>query len=404
MGALTGLRILDLSRVLAGPTATQILGDLGADVIKIERPGVGDDTRSWGPPFLKREDGSDSSESSYYLCANRNKRSLAIDLKHIDGQKLIQKLIPHCDVLVENFKAGGLEKYGLSYDQLKFSHPRLVYCSITGFGQTGPLSSEPGYDFLAQGMAGFMAITGAIGGGPTKAGVAIADYVTGLYAVIGILSALRARDQTGLGQQVDLSLLDSSVAMMSNVAQYFLTSGEVSPRVGNAHKTIVPYQEFETSDSHVIVAVGNDQQFRVFADILGHSEWANDVRFRTNAARVVYRDDLLKVLIPLMKERSTIEWVNSLRAVDIPVGPILEMDQVFNEPQIQNREMKINMNHPVSNIPVSLVGSPLKLTKTPVTYRFAPPIVGADTVSVLQEILKMTTEEIMVLRNNGVIG
>ncbi len=404
MGALTGLRILDLSRVLAGPTATQILGDLGADIIKIERPGTGDDTRSWGPPFLKRDDGSDTTESSYYLCANRNKRSVAVDLSDPRGRKIIHDLIPHCDVLIENFKVESLAKYGLSYDQLKSMHPRLIYASITGFGQTGPLATEPGYDFLAQGMSGFMKITGPVDGPPTKAGVAISDYVTGLYAVIGILSALRARDVTGQGQHIDLSLLDCSLAMMSNVAQYYLTSDHTPARVGNAHATIVPYQEFETSDGHVIVAVGNDHQFRVFARTLGVEHWADDPRFKTNADRVANRHDLTALIAPVIKTRSMTDWVDVLRAVDVPVGPILSMDQAFDDPQAVARGAKIHMTHSATSTPIALVASPLKMSETPVDYRYAPPTVGADTDRVLQEILNINQDEIQKLKNSGVIG
>jgi crotonobetainyl-CoA:carnitine CoA-transferase CaiB-like acyl-CoA transferase len=404
-GALSGIRVLDLSRVLAGPVATQILGDLGAEVIKIERPGPGDDTRAWGPPFLKDSQGHATHESAYYLSANRNKKSVAVDIATPQGQKIIHDLIPHCDVLVENFKVGGLSKYNLAYDQLKDRYPHLIYASITGFGQNGPLSSEPGYDFITQGMGGLMSVTGAVNGGPVKAGVAISDYTAGLYTVIGILSALRVRDITGVGQHVDIALLDSTLAMMTNVAQYYLTSGSPQPRVGNAHATIVPYQEFETLDGHVIVAVGNDHQFRVFARALGAENWADDPHFATNAARVQNRDTLLNLIRPVMAMHTTTHWVQTLRDVDVPVGPILNMDQVFAEPQVMARDMRIALPHPaLSGQTTDVVGSPLKLSGTPVAYHTAPPMLGADTEDVLKNVLNMPADRIKDLRAQGVVG
>lgn len=404
-GALSGLRVLDLSRVLAGPVATQVLGDLGAEVIKIERPGSGDDTRAWGPPFLKDAHGNDTRESAYYLSANRNKKSVAVDIATPQGQKIIHDLIPHCDVLVENFKVGGLAKYGLAYDQLHPAYPRLIYASITGFGQNGPLASEPGYDFISQGMGGLMSVTGAIDGGPVKAGVAISDYVTGLYTVVGILSGLRARDVTGVGQHVDIALLDSTLAMMTNVAQYYLTSGMPQPRVGNAHATIVPYQEFQTLDGHVIVAVGNDHQFRVFARALGCAEWADDPRFETNSARVQHRMALLDLIRPVMATRTTIHWVETLRNVDVPVGPILTMDQVFAEPQVIARHMRVPLPHPaLSGQTTDVVGSPLKLSETPVEYHTAPPMLGADTDDVLKNLLHLDDQTIASLKTQKAIG
>lgn len=401
--ALDGLTVLDLSRVLAGPVCTQILGDLGAQVIKIERPGSGDDTRAWGPPFLKDEQGNDTHESAYYLSANRNKKSVAIDISQPAGQDLIHRLLEKCDVLIENFKVGGLEKYGLGYDQIKTRYPRLIYASITGYGRTGPLASEPGYDFIAQGMGGLMAATGAPENGPTKTGVAISDYVTGLYATIGILAALNARTQTGKGQHVDCALLDSTLAMMTNVAQYYLTSGHLAPRVGNAHATIVPYQAFESADGHVIIAVGNDHQFETFARLLGHPEWATEPRFQTNAGRVNHRQALLDLIIPLMKTRKTAEWVAACRAANVPAGPIYKMDQAFADPHVMARSMVTEMTHPLSPVPVSLVSSPLVLSGTPVSYRNAPPTLGEHTNDVLHTVLNLDTKEIENLRKAGAI-
>ncbi len=402
--ALQNIRVLDLSRILAGPICTQILGDLGADVIKIERPGTGDDTRSWGPPFLLDRNGAPTQESAYYLCANRNKRSLALDIARPEGQDIIHRLLEKSDVLIENFKVGGLEKYGLSYEQIKDRYPRLIYASITGFGQHGPLAHEPGYDFLAQGMGGLMAATGPAGDGPTKAGVAISDYVTGLYTAIGILSGLQARTYTGRGQHVDCALLDSTIAMMTNVAQYYLTSGAVAPRVGNAHSTIVPYQEFETSNGHVIIAVGNDSQFRIFAKMLGHEDWAQDPRFWTNAARVTHRETLISFIVPILKTRTTQVWVDACRDADIPAGPIYRMDQVFADPHVMTREMVTSLPHPLSQKPVDLVASPLNFSATPVDYRCAPPTLGQHTISILQDELGLTPEACAQLQKSGAVS
>lgn len=403
-GALSGLRILDLTRVLAGPICTQMLGDLGAEVIKIERPGTGDDTREWGPPFLQDEYGQDTAESAYYLCANRNKRSVAIDISRPEGQNLLHRLLAQCDVLVENFKVGSLAKYGLGYEQIRDRYPRLIYASITGFGQTGPLATEPGYDFLAQGMSGFMGVTGPIDGGPTKAGIAISDYVTGLYTVIGILAALNARTQTGRGQHVDSALLDCSIAMMTNVAQYFLTSGARPPRVGNAHTTVVPYQDFESADGHVIIVAGNDHQFRTLCTVMARTEWASDARFATNHDRVRHRDALLALMRPVIVGQTTAYWIEKLRAVDIPVGPIYQLDQVFTDPQVQAREMCIAMSHPASPSPVSLIGCALKLSDTPAHYQSPPPRLGAHTESVLCSLGGLSPADIETLRTQKVIG
>lgn len=383
-GALSGLRVVDLSRVLAGPVCTQILGDLGAEIIKIERPGQGDDTRKWGPPFVKDADGNDTAESAYYLSANRNKRSVAVDITQAAGQAIIHRLLENADVLIENFKTGGLEKYGLGYEQLKDKYPRLVYCSITGFGQTGPLASEPGYDFLAQAMGGLMAITGAPDGEPMKAGVALSDVMTGLYAAIGILAALQSRHATGKGQMVDLALLDCTIASLTNIAQYYLTSGNLAPRLGNAHSTIVPYQAFKAKDGHVIVAVGNDTQFARMAKYIGHDDWATDPRFATNTARVKNRAVLVPLIEKSLAKKTVADWVTGFQGVDVPVAPVNDMAQAFTMEQTQARDMQIEMQH--EHGPVKLAGSPLKLSGTPVTYRHAPPACGRDSVSVLKEL------------------
>ena len=400
-GALSGLRVVDLSRVLAGPVCTQILGDLGAEIIKIERPGQGDDTRKWGPPFLKDANGNDTAESAYYLSANRNKRSVAVDITQAAGQAVIHRLLENADVLIENFKTGGLEKYGLGYEQLKDKYPRLVYCSITGFGQTGPLASEPGYDFLAQAMGGLMAITGVPDGEPMKAGVALSDVMTGLYAAIGILAALQSRHATGKGQMVDLALLDCTIASLTNIAQYFLTSGNLAPRLGNAHSTIVPYQAFQAKDGHVIIAVGNDTQFARMAKYIGHENWATDARFATNTARVKNRAVLVPMIEKALAKKTVADWVAGFQDVDVPVAPVNDMAQAFAMPQTQARDMQIGMQH--DHGPIALTGSPLKLSGTPVTYRHAPPPCGRDSVAVLKE-LGFSDLTIRDLKDKGIIA
>lgn len=402
--ALENIRVLDLSRVLAGPFCTQMLGDLGAEILKIEKPGAGDDTRFWGPPFLKDKDGNDTTESAYYLSANRNKKSVAIDIKEPEGQKLIRALIATSDIVIENFKVGGLEKYGLGYEQLRGEFPHLIYCSITGFGQTGPLASEPGYDFLAQGMAGLMACTGAPDGAPMKVGVALSDIMTGLNAAIGILAALHAREKTGQGQMVDLSLIDCTLASLTNIAQFYLTSGKNAPRLGNAHSTIVPYQVFETKDGHIIIAVGNNDQFGRLCACVGKPDWAKDERFAKNSARVLNRETLVPMIAPLIRGKSTQDWLDLLRDADVPCGPVNTMDQVFADPQVQARDMKIEMKHALSPDPMALVGSPFKLSATPVKYELAPPVLGQHTREVLEKILDLTPDEIAQLKKRDVIG
>lgn len=402
MTALKDLRVLDLSRVLAGPVCTQILGDMGADIIKIEKPGQGDDTRFWGPPFLKDDQGRDTDESAYYLSANRNKRSVAIDIASEEGQAVIHKLIEQSDILIENFKAGGLRKYGLDYESLKQKYPHLIYCSITGFGQTGPLASEPGYDFLAQAMGGLMAVTGEPEGEPMKAGVALSDVMTGLHAAIGILAALHHREKTGQGQHIDLALLDCTIAAMTNIAQYYLTSGELAPRQGNAHSTIVPYQAFPASDGHIVIAIGNDRQFKRFSDYLD-TGWAEDTRFATNSARVENRDSLIPEIRKYLEQKSQDEWIGILRDIDVPCAKVNTMDQTFADPQTRARDMQIGMEHADRTAPVNLVGSPFKMSGTSVAYDRAPPVLGQHTEEVLLELTNKSREEISRLCEKHII-
>jgi len=399
--SLKGIRVLDLTRVLAGPYCTQMLGDLGADIIKIERPFVGDDTRKWGPPFLQNAQGDDTAESAYYLSVNRNKKSVAIDIKTTEGQALIKDLIAQSDIVIENFKVGGLEAYGLGYEQLREDFPSLIYCAISGYGQTGALAPEPGYDFVAQGMSGLMACTGEPDGAPMKVGVALSDIMTGLHAAIGILAALNHRRDSGEGQMVDVSLLDCSLAPLTNIAQYYLTSGQNAPRVGNAHSTIVPYQSFETSDGHVILAIGNNGQFGGFCDFIEQSDWADDERFATNSARVHNRDILVAMISDIIRTQPTAYWIEGLRAVNIPVGPINTMDQVFAEEQIAEREMRIPMEHLYGDI--DLVGSPLKMSKTPASYDIAPPVCGQHTDQVLRDLLGIEDATLSDLKSRKII-
>lgn len=389
--ALNGLKVLDLSRVLAGPWAGQMLADLGADVVKVERPGSGDDTRTWGPPWLKDADGRDTSDAAYFFCANRNKRSVAIDMATPDGQALLQRLAAEADVVLENFKVGGLKQYGLDHDTLCARHPRLIYCSITGFGQTGPYAPRAGYDFLIQGMGGLMSVTGRgdaeEGAGPQKVGVALTDVMTGLHAAIGILAALQHRERTGEGQHIDLALLDVQVAALANQAGNHLISGKVPSRMGNAHPNIVPYQDFPTADGDMILAIGNDGQFARFCEVAGHAEWAVDARFATNAARVANR----AVLIPLLRQatvmRTTREWVEALESRAVPCGPINRIDEVFADPQVVARGLRVELPHPVAGM-VPGVANPVRLSATPVVYRSAPPVLGQHTDEVLAEWLR----------------
>ena len=399
-GPLKGLRILDMSRILAGPTCTQILGDLGADVIKIERPEAGDDTRKWGPPYVKDSDGNDTSESAYYLCANRNKRSLTVDITKPEGQQIVRKLAAKCDVLIENYKVGGLKKYGLDYSAIKEEFPDLIYCSISGFGQTGPKSHRLGYDFMIQAMGGIMSVTGEPDGSPMKVGVGIADVMCGMYAAVSILAAVRHRDQSGNsaaggnGQHIDLSLLDSQAAWLINSGLNYLTSGDNQQRLGNAHPNLVPYQVFQTSDSFFVLTVGNEIQFRKFCEFAGAPELPEDPRFKTNTDRVKNRKILAPMLNELTQRNSTQFWLEGLEKLQVPCGPVNTIKDVFDDPQIQHREMEISMPHPLCGKGnVTLIGSPLKMSATPVSYRYAPPTLGQHTDEILGELLGMDEDK-----------
>jgi crotonobetainyl-CoA:carnitine CoA-transferase CaiB-like acyl-CoA transferase len=407
MGALSHLRILDLSRVLAGPWSSQILADLGADVIKVERPGQGDDTRAWGPPWLNDPLWGDVAQSAYFVGANRNKRSVAIDLATPEGRQLVVALAGQCDVVLENFKVGGLRAYGLDYESLHKLYPKLVYCSITGFGQSGPYASRPGYDFLIQGMGGLMSITGrpegALGEGPMKVGVALTDILTGLYATVGILAALAHRDRTGQGQHIDVALLDVQVASLANQAMNYLASGKQPARLGNAHPNIVPYQDFETRDGYVIVTVGNDAQFRRFCATLGNPEWADDPRFVTNTARLASRDDLIALIGARMRKFDSAHWLEVLESQSVPCGPINGMAEVFTNPQVLHRKMKVTVPGASSDALV-MVGSPLHLSETPVEYRCAPPGLGANTQEVLQGLLGLDESAMQELASQQIIN
>lgn len=403
-GPLDGLRVFDLTRVMAGPTCTQLLGDLGAEVIKIERPGVGDDTRKFGPPFLKDAAGNDTTESAYYLSANRNKRSITIDLAARDGQDLARRLIAHCDILVENFRVGALAKYGLSYAHLKADFPQLIYCSLTGFGQTGPYASRPGYDVVAQAMGGIMSVTGEAQGEPQKVGVPIADIMAGMYAAIAVLAAARHQAVTGEGEDIDLGLLDTQVAWLANQGMNYLISGEPPARLGNAHPNIVPYQVFETADGYVVIAVANDAQFQRFCESAGVGELASEERFRTNTARVRNRAALIDRLKPILARHPTQYWLDSLDRLNVVCGPINTLDQVFAHPQLRHRDMVIDMPHALAGRnPVKFVGNPIKYANNPIAYRYPPPTLGQHTEEVLKELLDMGEEELEELRRRGVI-
>lgn len=414
MNSLDGIRVLDLSRVLAGPWCTQTLADLGADVIKIERPGTGDDTRTWGPPFLKDAQGQDTAEAAYYLGANRNKRSVTCDIAKPEGQALIRELVQHCDVFVENFKVGDMARYGLDYASLSALNPKLVYCSVTGFGQTGPYRERAGYDYAVQGMGGLMSVTGErddLGGGPQKVGVAVADLFTGLYATVAILAALRHVDRTGEGQWVDMALLDTQVAMLANLGSNYLVNGKVPGRAGNAHQNIVPYQVFEVmaapgaapgSRDHLILAVGNDGQFAKFCAVAGRPDLAQDPRYALNADRVRHRDTLVPVLEGILKTRSKADWLAALEAAKVPCGAINTLGEVFVDPQVQARGMVQAWQHPL-NPELRLVASPIKMSKTPVCQDLPPPMLGQHTAQVLQEVLGMDAQQQEALRRQGIV-
>jgi crotonobetainyl-CoA:carnitine CoA-transferase CaiB-like acyl-CoA transferase len=414
MNSLHGIRVLDLSRVLAGPWCTQTLADLGADVIKIERPVTGDDTRTWGPPFLKDAQGRDTAEAAYFLGTNRNKRSLTCDIASPAGQALIRELVLHCNVFIENFKVGDMARYGLDYDSLKILNPKLVYCSVTGFGQTGPYADRAGYDYAVQGIGGLMSITGErddLGGGPQKVGVAVADLFTGMYATVGILAALRHADQTGQGQWVDMSLLDTQVAMLANLGANYLVSGKVPGRAGNAHQNIVPYQVFEVQappnaapgvKDHLILAVGNDGQFVKFCAVAGHPEIAADPRYAKNSGRVINRAELVPLLEAILKTRSKAEWLTALEAAKVPCGAINNLAEVVADPHVQARHMITSWNHPIEP-KLRLMASPLKLSETPVRTDLPPPLLGQHTDEVLTQLLGYTATQLAQMRGQGVI-
>lgn len=393
---LTGIRILDLSRVLAGPWCTQNLADLGADVIKVERPKYGDDTRAWGPPFLKDEHGNDTSEAAYYLSANRNKRSIEVDLASPEGIKLVKDLAKHCDILVENFKVGGLRQYGLDYESMKDEFSHLIYCSITGFGQTGPFADRPGYDFMIQGMGGLMSITGERdglpGAGPQKAGVAVTDIITGMYASLAIMAALQERQKSGLGQHLDIALLDCHIAMLANQPLNFMTSGQAPTRAGNAHQNVVPYQVFKTSDGFMIVAVGNDSQFRSYSQAIGRPELGTDPKFATNSQRIINRDELIPMLEQIMASGERDQWIAKLEAAGVPCGPIQTIDQVFSHPQVIDRGIWQNIPHPLGGT-TPTTASPMRFSATPVEYRRAPPTLGQHTDEILKELADLDKKQ-----------
>ncbi|MHA7879820.1 MAG: CaiB/BaiF CoA transferase family protein [Saccharospirillum sp.] len=400
-GALAGVKVVDLSRILAGPWATQMLADFGAEVIKIERPGQGDDTRTWGPPFFTQSGGE--RVAAYFHSANRGKRSLAVDITQAEGQQLIHDLVREADVLVENFKVGGLKKYGLDYASLQTINPGLVYCSITGFGQDGPYKDRPGYDFMIQAMGGLMSITGEPDGTPMKVGVALADILTGLYAANAIQAALHYRHRTGLGQHIDLALLDVQVACLANQGMNYLSSGKVPARLGNAHPNIVPYQAFATEDGFVILAVGNDTQFQRFCELAGCPELAQDERYARNENRVRHRDSLVPIVEARMRERSSDWWLTELAAAKVPCGPINTLDQVFADAQVQHRGMQLRLQDALQG-EIPSIANPIKFSASPVQYDRPGPVLGGDTRSVLQQELGLTDAQLAGLVERGVIG
>jgi crotonobetainyl-CoA:carnitine CoA-transferase CaiB-like acyl-CoA transferase len=406
MGPLTHIRVLDLSRVLAGPWCGQNLADLGAEVIKIERPGTGDDSRAFGPPWLKDREGRPTRESAYFASANRGKKSVTVNLSKPEGQEIVRALARVSDVLIENYKVGDLARYGLGYEELARLNPDLVYCSVTGFGQSGPYRERPGYDFMIQGMGGIMSITGERddrpGGGPQRVGIPIADIMTGMYATIAILGALLHRERGGGGQHLDLALLDSQVGVLANQGMNYLATGEVPGRIGNAHPNIVPYQPFRTKDGDVILACGNDNLFARFCEVAGRPELARDPRFATNAKRVENREELTRLLAAIFATRTTRQWCEALEAAGVPNGPINDLRQVFEEPQVVARGMKIELEHPLAG-KLPLIASPMRFSRTPIEYRLPPPTLGQHTEEVLRGLLGMDEERIARLRADGVV-
>lgn len=405
-GPLSHIRVLDLSRVLAGPWASQNLADLGAEVIKVERPGLGDDTRGWGPPFLADPEGRPTSDAAYFLAANRGKKSVTIDFTRPEGQELVRRLAADCDIVLENFKVGGLVKYGLDYPSLREINPGIIYCSITGFGQTGPYRNRAGYDFLIQGMGGLMSVTGepdeVPGGGPVKVGVAIVDIFTGMYASTSVLAALAHRERTGEGEYIDISLLDVQVATLANQATNYLVSGRSPERLGNAHPNIVPYQALATSDGHIILAVGNDSQFAKFCAVAGCPGLAEDDRFRTNADRVRNRATLIPLIVERLRQRTSAEWIAALEQSGVPCGPINTIAEVFDNPQVQSRGMRVHVQHNGAG-EIPLVGSPMKFSRTPLDDRQPPPRLGEHNDEILHKVLGLGADDLTRLRSSGVI-
>jgi crotonobetainyl-CoA:carnitine CoA-transferase CaiB-like acyl-CoA transferase len=406
MGPLHGIRVLDLSRVLAGPWCTQILADLGAEVIKVERPGEGDDTRHWGPPWLKDRSGKETRESAYYLGCNRGKHSVTVDLGSDAGRDLILELAKKSDILIENFKTGGLAAKGLGYNDVRAGNPRIIYCSITGFGQDGPRATEAGYDYLIQGMGGLMSITGNAdgepGAGPQRVGVAVSDLTTGMYSAIAILGALHHRDESGSGQFIDMALLDTQVSWLANQASNYLVGGNCPQRTGAQHPNLAPYQPFRTKDGYLIIAVGNDAQFQKLCRVLGRPELGTHARFRTNADRVTNRKPLIEALEAQTPARTSAEWMDALRAVGVPCGPINTIAEVFEDPQVKHRGLRIELDHPLSG-KVPGVATPIRYSETELEYAKAPPLLGADTERVLREVLGKSAGEIAALRTQKVI-
>lgn len=396
-GALSNLRVLDLSRVLAGPWCSQILADMGAEVIKIERPYVGDDTRGWGPPFLKDNDGKDTTEAAYFLAANRGKKSVTLNISKPEGQEIIRRLVKESDIFIENYKVGDMARYGLSYDDLKKINPGIIYCSITGYGQDGPMANLPGYDFIIQGLGGLMSITGERddlpGGGPQKVGVAVADVMTGLYATIGILGALAHRNKTGEGQYIDMALLDVQVATTANMNMNYLTSGKVPKRQGNAHANIVPYQVFAALDGELIIAVGNDSQFAKLCEVMSCPELAVDERYSTNANRIRNREVLIPLLQTIFSTRSVGDWIGMIEPEGVPCGPINNIEQVFNHPQVRHRGMQFELPHPLAG-KTPLVANPIKFSRTPMQYKYSPPVLGQHTKQVLATLVGLDAAQI----------
>lgn len=403
-GPLTGVKVFDLTRVLAGPTCTQILGDLGADIIKIERPGVGDDTRNFAPPYLQDDTGNETAESAYFAGANRNKRSITLNLADPEGQQIAKKLIADCDILVENFKTGTLHKYGLGYEDLKAEFPHLIYCSITGFGQTGPYAARPGYDALVQAMGGVMSLTGDPEGEPMKVGVSIADIMSGMYATVSILAALRHQMTSGQGQHVDISMLDVHVSWLANQGMSYLATGELPPRLGNNHPSIVPYQVMPSADGFFVLSVGNDPTFVRFLEVAGRTDLLEDPRFATGPERVRHRDVVTQTLNEVTKTKPSSWWLTELEKVKVGCSPINDLHQVFADPQVQHREMVVDMQHPATGErPAKLIASPIKLSETPVSYRHAPPLLGQHTSEYLSEKLGFDEDMIKDLQDRGII-